>query len=98
MPRSGAVGLEVLQEARSRGEDIGALQTLERYQAWRRPDAARLALATDTFNRLFSNDNSFLRLARDLGMGVVNAVPGLRRTLIREAAGLRGEVPKLMRG
>ncbi len=88
---------QVLTEAHRRGEDIGAPLTLERYQTWRRPDAAKLALATDTFNRLFSNDNPLIRAARDIGMGAVNAMPGLRRSFIREAAGLNGTLPALMR-
>lgn len=88
---------EVLDDARKRGEDIGSAIVLTRYQQWRRFDTATLALATDTFNRLFSNDNPILRAARDLGMGVVNAMPWLRRGFIREAAGLSGDLPRLMR-
>lgn len=87
---------EVLSDARKRGEDIGSIIPLERYQQWRRFDTAKLAVATDTFNRLFSNDNPLLRAARDIGMGIVNAAPGLRRRFIREAAGLNGALPKLM--
>jgi 2-octaprenyl-6-methoxyphenol hydroxylase len=71
---------------------------LERYQQWRRFDTAALALATDAFNRLFSNDNSLLRLGRDLGLGLVNALPSVRRGFIREAAGLTGDLPKLLQG
>ncbi len=89
---------EVLTDARRRGEDIGSSQVLSRYSQWRRFDTATLALATDGFNRLFSNDNGILRLARDLGLGAVNALPGLRRRLIREAAGLTGDLPRLARG
>ena len=88
---------DVLESARARGEDIGGTQALARYQQWRRFDTATLALATDTFNKLFSNDNPLLRAARDIGMGLVNAAPGLRRSFIREAAGLTGELPRLMR-
>ena len=88
---------EVLGDARRRGEDIGSAQTLARYQQWRRFDTTTLAIATDTFNRLFSNNNPLLRAARDVGMGIVNAVPGLRRGAIREAAGLTGDLPRLMR-
>ena len=87
---------QVLSEARERGEDIGGAQPLARYQTWRRFDTTTLALATDTFNRLFSNDNSLFRAARDLGMAVINATPTLRRGFIREAAGLTGDLPKLM--
>ncbi len=89
---------EVLIEAKRRGEDIGAVDVLERYQAWRQFDTTTLALATDGFNRLFSNDNSLLRLGRDIGLGIVNAIPTLRQRFIREAAGLTGDVPKLLQG
>ena len=89
---------EVMVDARRRGEDIGAPDVLARYQTWRRWDTATLAVATDGFNRLFSNDNPLLRGLRDLGLGAVNAMPGLRRRFIREAAGLNGELPRLMTG
>ena len=89
---------EVLVDARRRGEDMGSALVLARYESWRRFDTATLAAATDGFNRLFSNDNPLLRLGRDLGMGMVNAIPGLRRALIREAAGLSGDLPRLARG
>lgn len=89
---------ETLVDAARRGEDIGAPCVLERYQQWRRFDTATLALATDALNRLFSNDNPLLRLGRDLGLGLVGSLPTLRRGLIREAAGLTGDLPKLMQG
>ncbi len=89
---------EVLVGARRRGEDIGAIDVLERYQRWRRWDTAALAVATDGINKLFSNDNPLLRGLRDLGLGAVNAMPNLRRNFIREAAGLTGDLPQLMKG
>lgn len=89
---------EVLTEARRRGEDIASSLVLDRYQQWRRFDTASLAAATDAFNRLFSNDIPLLRLGRDIGMGVVGAIPGLRQSFIREAAGLTGDLPRLLQG
>lgn len=89
---------EVLTDARRRGEDIGQSDVLARYEHWRRFDTATLALATDTFNKLFSNDNPLLRGLRDIGLGMTNALPGLRRHLIREAAGLTGDLPRLTQG
>ena len=89
---------EVLILARRRGEDIGAADVLERYQAWRRFDATALALGMDGVNRLFSNDNPVLRGVRDIGLGLVNAIPAARRGFIRQAAGLTGDVPKLLQG
>lgn len=90
--------VEVLALAKRRGEDIGSDLVLARYAQWRRFDVAALAASTDSFNALFSNDNGFLRGLRDVGMGIVNAVPALRRSFIREAAGLTGDLPKLMKG
>ncbi|MCK0168732.1 FAD-dependent monooxygenase [Jannaschia sp. S6380] len=88
----------VVGHARARGEDVGAPDVLARYQRWRRFDTGAMGLATDAVNRLFSNDNPILRLGRDLGMGAISAMPGLRRRFIREAAGISGDLPDLMRG
>jgi 2-octaprenyl-6-methoxyphenol hydroxylase len=87
----------VITHALRRGEDFASELVLDRYQEWRRFDTSTLALTTDLTNKLFSNDNPLLRVARDIGMGAVNALPGLRRTFIREAAGLNGDLPDLMR-
>lgn len=96
--RDVAALVDVLSDARQRGEDIGTPAVLARYEQWRRFDTATLAIATDTFNNLFSNDNPILRVVRDAGMGMINAAPSLRRRFIREAAGLTGDLPSLMRG
>ncbi len=87
---------QVLTEANRRGEDLAAPDVLERYQRWRRFDVATLALTTDLSNRLFSNDNPLLRAVRDIGMGAISATGPLRRAMMREAAGLTGDLPELM--
>jgi 2-octaprenyl-6-methoxyphenol hydroxylase len=89
---------EVLTDAGRRGEDIAAPDVLARYQSWRRFDTTAMAVATDSFNRLFSNDNPLLRAARDIGMGLVQSAPALRRRFIRQAAGLTGDLPRLLQG
>ena len=88
--------VDVFGDAKRLGEDIGSIAVLKRYEEWRRFDNAALAVATDSFNRLFSNDNALLRMGRDIGMGIINALPGLRRGFMREAAGLNGDLPTLM--
>lgn len=89
---------ETVVAARRRGQDIGAADVLAAYQRWRRFDTAVLAAATDGINRAFSNDNPVLRFGRDLALGLVNRAPMLRRALIREAAGLSGDLPVLLKG
>jgi 2-octaprenyl-6-methoxyphenol hydroxylase len=89
---------EVIVDAARLGLDPGSAVVLERYQRWRRFDTMAMGIATDGLNRLFSNRSDVLRLARDVGLGLVDRVPNLKRLFIREAAGLVGEVPKLLRG
>ena len=71
---------------------------LERYQRWRRFDTMNMGVATDGLNRLFSNHSDVLRLVRDIGLGVVDRLPGMKDMFIRQAAGVTGDVPKLLRG
>jgi len=89
---------EVIVDAVRLGLDPGALAVLERYQRWRRFDTMAMGIATDGLNRLFSNQSDALRLLRDVGLGLVDRLPALKHLFIREAAGLVGEVPKLLRG
>ena len=89
---------EVVLEAARRGEDIGNPLVLARYAQWRGLDTAALTASTDLINKLFSNDNPMLRTARVAGLGAVNTLPGLRRGFIREAAGLAGDLPRLLQG
>ena len=89
---------EAIVDAARLGLDPGAPDVLERYQRWRRFDTMAMGVATDGLNRLFSNRSDVLRLVRDVGLGLVERVPALKGVFIREAAGLTGEVPKLLRG
>ena len=89
---------EVIVDAVRIGLDPGALDVLERYQRWRRFDTMAMGIATDGLNRLFSNRSDVLRLVRDVGLGVVDRLPALKELFIREAAGLTGDAPKLLRG
>jgi 2-octaprenyl-6-methoxyphenol hydroxylase len=89
---------EVIVDAARVGLDPGSWDVLERYQRWRRFDTMAMGLTTDVLNRLFSNRSDVLRLARDVGLGLVDRVPALKGFFIREAAGLVGDVPKLLRG
>ena len=96
--RDAATLAEVIADAARLGLDPGAPDVLERYQRWRRFDTMSMGAATDGLNRLFSNRSDALRLFRDIGLGLVERLPALKRVFIREAAGFTGDVPKLLRG
>lgn len=89
---------ECIVDARRLGLDIGDATVLERYQRWRRLDNMALIAATDSLNRLFSNDLPPLRLLRDAGLAAVNRVPPLKRFFMRHAMGLVGDLPRLVKG
>lgn len=89
---------EIIVESARLGLDIGDGPQLERYERWRRFDSAFSAAVMDGLNRLFSNDSAPLRVLRDLGLGLVDRAPGVKRFLVREAAGATGNVPRLLRG
>jgi 2-octaprenyl-6-methoxyphenol hydroxylase len=89
---------EAIVDAARLGLDPGGVEVLERSQRWRRFDTMTMGVVTDGLNRLFSNRSDALRLVRDIGLGLVNRLPALKGLFIREAAGLTGEVPKLLRG
>jgi 2-octaprenyl-6-methoxyphenol hydroxylase len=89
---------EVVADTARLGLDVGSLAPLERYERWRRLDSMLSAAAFDGLNRLFSNDFSVARTARDFGLGLVERMPGLKAFFVAEAAGLTGDIPKLLRG
>ncbi|SIR37328.1 ubiquinone biosynthesis hydroxylase [Bosea sp. TND4EK4] len=89
---------EVIVDAARLGLDPGSLDVLEAYEKARRFDTVAMGAFMDGMNRLFSNDATPLRLARDLGLGLVDRLPGLKRFFIREAAGIGAGAPRLMRG
>ena len=96
--RDAAALAEVIVDAHRRGEDFGAANVLARYQRWRRFDTSAMAAFTDGVNRVFRGQNPVLRMGRDLAMQALREIPPLRRTIMREAAGLNGDLPRLMAG
>jgi 2-octaprenyl-6-methoxyphenol hydroxylase len=89
---------EAVADAARVGLDVGGPDVLDRYQRWRRFDTMTMGVVTDGLNRLFSNRSDALRIIRDVGLGLVQRMPAMKEMFIREAAGLTGEVPKLLRG
>ena len=89
---------EVVVDAARLGIDPGQADVLERYQRWRRFDTMAMGFATNALNVMFSNDSTLLRGVRDIGLGLVDRLPPLKSLFIRQAAGLTGEVPRLLKG
>ncbi|MFL9926506.1 FAD-dependent monooxygenase [Herbaspirillum lusitanum] len=67
--------------------DCGDSRVLRRYARARKEEVLLMQLATDSLSRLFASDAEPLRLARNLGMNLVNSLPVLKRRLIGHALG-----------
>lgn len=89
---------EAVVDAARLGIDIGQGDVLDRYQRWRRFDTMAMGVATNALNVMFSNDVAPLRAVRDIGLGLVDRLPPLKSAFIRQAAGLTGDVPRLLKG
>ena len=89
---------QVLAEAARRGEDIGSENVLKRYERWRRFDNTAMGLGMDAINRLFSNDSTPARALRGFGLGMVNRIGPARRFFMLQAAGVAGDLPRLLEG
>ncbi len=95
--RDVAVLAELLGDAHRKGCDIASQDILEHYQRWRRFDNVAMLAATDGLNRLFSTNIIPIKLARDFGLWAVGKMPPVKRFFMKNAMGLTGDVPKLMK-
>ncbi len=88
--------VECVVDAVHVGLDIGNADMLARYERWRRFDTTVSTATFSGLNRLFSNDWTLMRSAREVGLGVLDQMPRIKQAFVTEAAGLNGELPKLL--
>ena len=89
--------VDVISCARERGEDFSSINILNRYQEWRRFDNQTLGFATDNLNKIFSSYDPLFSSLKNLGMNIIDKSNRVKRVFMRQAAGLNGDLPKLMR-
>jgi 2-octaprenyl-6-methoxyphenol hydroxylase len=89
--------VDVISCARERGEDFSSINILNRYQEWRRFDNQTLGFATDNLNKIFSSYDPLFGSLKNLGMKIIDKSNRTKRAFMRQAAGLNGDLPKLMR-
>lgn len=89
---------QLLLDATAQGRNIGDTRLLRDYAAWREPDQRRTIDLTDGLARLFVNEQPWLIAGRNLGLCVMDRLPPLKRLLMRQTAGMRGEQSRFARG
>ena len=96
--RDAAALAQVLQEAAQRGEDIGTLKVLKRYENWRKPENLIILGFTDLLDRLFSNNWLPLVFSRRVGLEMMRHVHPLKVFSLRLMTGLLGRHPHIAQG
>jgi 2-octaprenyl-6-methoxyphenol hydroxylase len=93
--RDAAALAQVLHDAHQRGEDIGDLRVLKRYERWRKTENLVILGFTDFLDRLFSNRWLPVVGVRRLGLWVLQTVGPLKVLALRLMTGLLGRHPQL---
>jgi len=88
---------ETIVAARSKGQSIYSLNTLRKYERWRRADNSLMMYSMSGFKNLFSNEQSSLSFVRNAGLNLVNSMGPVKHKFMRHALGLEGDLPKMAR-
>jgi 2-octaprenyl-6-methoxyphenol hydroxylase len=89
---------ELLVDSKRLGIDIGNDILLQNYQKWRRFDSSTMLAITDSLNRIFSNDISPIKLARNFGLTAINKIDPVKKFFMLQAMGAAGDLPRLLKG
>jgi 2-octaprenyl-6-methoxyphenol hydroxylase len=95
--RDGALAAELINDALDQGHDPGAETLLDDYERRRRRDVMPRQAIIDLANRSLIASLLPVDLARSAGLGLVAAVPWLRRLAIDAGLGLSDDLPLVMR-
>ncbi len=93
--RDAAALAQVLQRAAQRGEDLGDLQVLKRYERWRKLENWFILGFTDVLNRSFSSSWAPVVILRRLGLWLMQRIGLLRFLALSLMTGLSGRSPSL---
>lgn len=81
--RDTAILAEVIVDQRRLGMDIGSQYSLEPYARRRQSDVHSRVAMIDSFNRIVNNDLISLRGARRFGLKTIDAIPALKKMVMK---------------
>ncbi len=87
--------IDVVSTAQAANRDIGGSGTLRRYASWREGDTRLAAGMIDVIERVFGDQPSAFQKLSERAVGVVDALPLLKRFFSMQAAGWGGRTPSL---
>jgi len=93
--RDAASLAQVLQAANQKGQDIGAIKILKRYESWRKIENLAILGFTDLLDRMFSNSWLPIVALRRMGLWMMSYLKPLKIFALKLMTGLLGRTPKL---
>ena len=94
--RDAAALAQVLQQANSRGQDIGDIKVLKRYERWRKLENLVILGFTDLLDRVFSTDWLIVVLVRRIGLQLMKHIKPLKLFSLKLMTGLQGKQPEIV--
>lgn len=85
---------QTIIDARQQGKAINSISTLRQYERWRKADNLAMMVAMDGFKNLFGSELGIMRELRNTGMNLVNNIPVVKNTVIKQAMGLTGDLSR----
>jgi 2-octaprenyl-6-methoxyphenol hydroxylase len=93
--RDAASLAQIIQAASLKGQDIGDIKVLKRYEGWRKPENLAILGFTDILDRTFSNNWLPIVAVRRLGLWIMSYLKPLKIFALKLMTGLIGKTPKL---
>ena len=90
-----AVLSQVVDVARSKGQNISNHSVLRRYERWRKGDNALVLGMMKGFKTVFEQPQQPIKTARHLGLNLTNQMPSLKTQMAKYAMGLSGDLPEI---
>ncbi|MFM8185341.1 MAG: FAD-dependent monooxygenase [Alphaproteobacteria bacterium] len=86
-------GIKILQKLIAQnilnGLAINDDNLILQYHQQARADAKKMAIATDLLNNIFESQSLLVRYGRNIGLGVINLLPNVKKFFIAKAGGLK---------
>jgi len=68
---------------------------LNEYSRWRKAEAAEMITAMESIKQIFTPQQGAVKLVRGIGLSLIDNFKPVKQTLIKQALGLKGDLPKL---
>ena len=88
---------QTIIDAQQQGKAINAMSVLRKYERWRKADNLAMMVAVDGFKNLFGSELGLVQEIRNSGMNVINNLPVVKNTIIKQAMGLTGDLSRFAR-